>query len=76
MPDPKPGNGLFGWLGRQIGHIKKAVKTDVTRQTIHREQRVEEATLPDRPDLTLRRTVIDEVILDKKNPQTSADQHK
>jgi hypothetical protein len=28
-PAPKP-VGLMGWLGRQVGHVKKAVKTDVT----------------------------------------------
>jgi hypothetical protein len=34
MPKKKPANtsdSLFGWLGRQIGHVKKAVKTDVTK---------------------------------------------
>ena len=56
MAYQKPGQGLWGWLGRQVGHIKNAVRTDVTKQTIHREQRVEEARLPDRPDVTLRRT--------------------
>ena len=29
MADDKPGDGFFGWLGRQIGHVRKAVKTDV-----------------------------------------------
>ena len=28
---PKAGGGLMGWLGRQVGHVKKAVKTDVTK---------------------------------------------
>ena len=28
---PKPGNGLWGWLGRQVGHVKKAVATDVEK---------------------------------------------
>src|SRR4051812_23261447 len=27
----KSGDGLMGWLGRQVGHVKKAVKTDVTK---------------------------------------------
>ena len=26
MSDNLPGDGLFGWLGRQVGHVKKAVK--------------------------------------------------
>lgn len=25
---PLPGKGLMGWFGRQVGHVKKAVKTD------------------------------------------------
>jgi hypothetical protein len=66
MAEKRPGNGLWGWLGRQIGHVKKAVRTDVTRQIVHREQHVQEAKLPDQPSITLRRTVIDEVIIDKK----------
>ncbi len=65
MTQEKPGKGWWGWLGRQIGHVAKAIKTDVQQQIIHREQRVEEAKLPNRPELTLRRTVIDEVIVDK-----------
>src|SRR5271156_468462 len=28
---PKPGDGLMGWLGRQVGHVKQAVQTDVTK---------------------------------------------
>ena len=68
MSEQLPGNGFFGWLGRQIGHVKKAVKTDVTpkEQVVHREAHVEEAKLPERPDVTFRRTVIDEVIVQKK----------
>ena len=27
MSDNLPGDGLFGWLGRQVGYVKKAVKT-------------------------------------------------
>jgi hypothetical protein len=27
MSDKLPGDGLFGWLGRQVGYVKKAVKT-------------------------------------------------
>ena len=74
MAESKPGKGVWGWLGRQIGHVKKAVKADVTKKTVHREQRVEEATLPDRPDVTLRRTVIDEVIVDKKGTEARRDE--
>lgn len=87
MPDPKPGNGFFGWLGRQVGHVKKAVQTDVVApadkvkasleggcpqppvpqpSVIYRNDRVEEAPHPQNPALKLRRTVIDEVIVEKK----------
>ena len=76
MPDNKPGEGLFGWLGRQVGHVKKAVKTDVEaeiekqaegnpeNQVVYRKDTVHEAPHPENPDLKLRRTVIDEVIVD------------
>ena len=78
MPDSKPGNGLFGWLGRQVGHVKKAVRTDVEAeaekqsqghpevQVVYRNDTVQEAPHPANPDLKLRRTVIDEVIVEKK----------
>lgn len=68
MAEQKPGKGFLGWLGRQWGHLRKAVKTDVTRQVVHRKEQVQEAKLPDQPNVTLRRTVIDEVIVDKKPP--------
>ena len=62
----KKGIGFLGWLGRQVGYVKKAMSTDVTQQIVHREEKVEEAKLPDKPNVTLRRTVIDEVIVKKK----------
>jgi hypothetical protein len=65
MADKLPGAGLWGWLGRQLGYVSKAVKADVTQEVVHREERVQEATLPDRPEVKLRRTVIDEVIVKK-----------
>jgi hypothetical protein len=73
MAETKPGSGFLGWLGRQVGYIRHAVKADVTRQTIHREQHVEEVQLPQQPNVTLRRTVIDEVIV-KKEPRIDADE--
>src|SRR5215208_4560097 len=100
----KPGGGtagyVMGWLGRQVGHVKKAVKTDVTQgkggagpksgaagkratpqaapvpepdasddsgstsRIIYREDKIEEAELPDRPGVILRRTIIDEVVVE------------
>lgn len=104
MAEEKPGEGLWGWLGRQVGHVKKAVKTDVTKgtsqpaqqpappaeppkqehappvppeteppkQVIYREEKAEEVDLPDRPGVKLRRTIIDEVIVEEgegKDPE-------
>ncbi|HEV8607772.1 MAG TPA: hypothetical protein VGQ99_20720 [Tepidisphaeraceae bacterium] len=66
MAEKKKGAGFLGWLGRQVGYVKRAVKMDVTQQIIHREEKIEEAKLPDKPNVTLRRTVIDEVIVKKK----------
>ena len=81
-------DSLWNWLGRQIGHVKKAVKTDVTRpaalppspdsapqtpspaspqapNVVYRDEKAEEIELPDQPGVKLRRTVIDEVIVEK-----------
>ena len=55
----KPGKGLLGWLGRQVGHVTKAVKYDPL--VVERREDVREATDPDHPGLTFRRTVVDEV---------------
>ena len=91
MMSPQPKNdSLWNWLGRQIGHVKKAVTTDVTKpaplppapqppppppqdvpqqpKVIYRDQKAEEVELPDRPGVKLRRTVIDEVIVDDEKP--------
>ena len=78
-------DSLLGWLGRQVGHVKKAVTSDVTRPApkpkqvaqpakpkkqaaspstvIFRQDKVEEADMPDKPGVKLRRTIIDEVIV-------------
>ena len=66
MSEQRPGSGFLGWLGRQIGYVRGAVKKDVTKTVVHRASTVEEAQLTDRPDVKLRRTVIDEVIIDKE----------
>ena len=57
----KKPNSFLGWLGRQIGHVKGAVKADVP-QVVYKKTTVQEAQLPDRPNETIRRTVIDEVV--------------
>jgi hypothetical protein len=66
--EPLPGNGFLGWLGRQFGYVSKAVKTDVLApdsKTIYRDCKIEEQPLPQDPNVKLRRTVIDEVIVKK-----------
>ncbi len=79
MPDPTPvpstqekglpGKGFFGWLGRQFGYVSKAVERDPAGpQTIYRISSVEEKPLPDDPTVRLRRTTIDEVIME--NPKS------
>ena len=68
--------GFMHWLGRQVGHVRNAIKMDVTRQIVHQSKQVREAQLP--PNVTLRRTVIDEVIVDanvvEAPPQPQSDQ--
>ncbi len=66
----KPADSFLGWLGRQVGHVKKAVKTDVRKKpapkskVVYRDNKVEEAEHPNEPGMKLRRTIIDEVIVD------------
>lgn len=58
--DPNlPGKGLFGWLGRQIGYVSKAVRHDPV--VVAKRQQVEEKTDPSHPGLVFRRTTTDEV---------------
>jgi hypothetical protein len=69
-PDPMPGKGLFGWLGRQVGYLKKAIHSDVGgSKVIYRRDRTDEAPHPEDPGLKLRRTVIDEVVQQQKKPE-------
>ena len=58
-PGEKPGKGLFGWLGRQVGYVSKAVRHDP--MLVHRDERSEEKVDPQHPGLVFRRTVTDEV---------------
>jgi hypothetical protein len=80
MPNPSnnlPGNGFLGWLGRQVGHVAKAVKTDVTpplaSKIVYRDCTIEEVPSPTDPNLKLRRTVIDEVIEEKNSNRGDAE---
>ena len=66
LPDSLPGKGFFGWLGRQIGYVSKAVAHDPAGpRIVYKLKTVEEKNLPDAPSIKLRRTTVDEVILDK-----------
>jgi hypothetical protein len=71
MSEQLPGKGFFGWLGRQVGHVKKAVQTDPAAQRVaYRKEKVEEIEHPEDPGMKLRRTTIDEVIVRKELPRT------
>jgi hypothetical protein len=63
---------VFSLLARQFGEIVKALKAPVRSptdsNTLYRESKIEEQPLPSDPNVTLRRTVIDEVIVTGKNP--------
>ncbi len=66
-----PGRGLWGWLGRQVGHVKRAINADVSggaSKTIYRDCTIEEHPLPQDPNVKLRRTVIDEVVVPTNQP--------
>ena len=98
MPQNPQGDSFWNWLGRQVGHVKKAVAADVTKpaaspqlqaeqvkaqaaaqpgaaatpetpQVIYRDEKAEEVEMPDQPGVKLRRTIIDEVIVDEKKQQ-------
>ena len=68
--EPLPGKGFFGWLGRQIGYVSKAVQHNPAGpKTVYRVSSVEEKPLPEDPKVRLRRTTIDEVIVKKGNDE-------
>lgn len=71
-----------GWLGRQIGHVRSAIRQDVAGSNademlatdapaddtvLWQQKTISQQPHPDQPDLTLRRTVIDEVIPARQN---------
>jgi hypothetical protein len=55
------------WLGRQVGHVRAALRKDVEKAVVYRNDVVAEQPMPGRPDLTLRRTVRDEVLKDARD---------
>ncbi|CAN5427821.1 hypothetical protein BH10PLA1_BH10PLA1_10920 [soil metagenome] len=62
MPNSLPGNGFFGWLGRQVGHVVKATKAEVPPVTLYEKKEVLEQPHPADPSLILRRTTTDQVV--------------
>jgi hypothetical protein len=98
-------DSFWNWLGRQVGHVKKAVQADVTKppapqlqnngtakpqaaaqpkgeptpppdtpQVIYRDAKAEEVELPDQPGVKLRRTIIDEVIVEEMTKKGDSSQ--
>lgn len=78
-----PGSGLFGWLGRQVGYVVRAIRHPIgappagsgvdaapQAQTIYRDQKVLEQPMPGKPQVTLRRTVIDEALVKRDEPSS------
>ena len=65
--NPLPGKGVLGWLGRQVGYVAKAMRTDVAApaqpRVIYQDRRVEHQPHPEQPGVVLRRTVVDEVVV-------------
>jgi hypothetical protein len=74
------GKGFFGWLGRQVGYVKKAVQTDVEKpalapappeQVLYKNATIEETSDPRNPNVKLRRTIIDEALQSHETPTNS-----
>lgn len=59
-----PSPSFAHWLGRQVGHIRRAIRKEAGRQVIYRRQTVEEHPVPTDPNLILRRTTTDEVVVE------------
>jgi len=68
-PNKLPGDGFLGWLGRQVGHVAKAVRMDVQApasaptKIVYRTDHVEERPHPTQAGVVLRRTTVDEVMV-------------
>lgn len=62
-PDKSNLEHALGWLGRQIGHVTRAIRTPVGPRVVYRNQQTDELPMPGQPGVTLRRTTTDEVIV-------------
>ena len=83
-----PGEGFLGWLGRQVGHVAKAIQTDVAPtdeppvlppreglETLYHAAEVTEVPHPTQSGVVLRRTVTDEVVrIPAESPNKTARQ--
>ena len=65
-----PGKGLFGWLGRQVGHVAAAIRHDP--MTVAKKTEVDDRRDPAHPGVVFRRTVVDEVRRDEVDPRADA----
>ncbi len=76
MAKPSTHQSFFGWLGRQVGHVKKAATTDPTPQpkVVYRKDQIEEKEMPNQPGVKLRRTTIDEVLVESKHALSKGSQ--
>jgi hypothetical protein len=68
---PPNSKGLMNWLGRQVGYVRKAIKTPATPEPLYQNRQVEEAVVPGNPGLKLRRTTIDEVIVENPTNESN-----
>lgn len=57
----------FHWLGRQFAHVKEGIdyQPQQDSQILYRKNTIEEQKLPQDPNIILRRTTTDEVIVKK-----------
>ncbi len=67
----KSKKNFMGWLGRQVGYVKKAVVTPVP-EVVYRKETVNEARVEGTSDHVMRRTTVDEVVVEKKSEARSA----
>ncbi len=71
MQNIPPGKGFLGWLGRQVGYVKKAIDADVSSR-LYEQKKTEQLPHPENPELILRRTTIDEVIEKPSDDQSQS----
>jgi len=58
-----PGKGFMGWLGRQVGYVRSALRKDPAGTTVYRNKDVQEMRPTNEANVTLRRTTVEEIIV-------------